>query len=444
MPQNLNLKYSVAVIIAFHGIREEHPMNKKFAHTNHETARAERASACIKFGFMHDVSLFFHSNLSDYYIKIISKKCHKYLYGVGTAVLLNFNHNFFPFSHIINSRMSVYQTITVTITGAGGRIGYSLIPLICDGSTFGPNAKIRLKLLEVSSQMLRLEGIKMEIQDCNYPNLSEIQITSEISEAFTGSDVVVLLGGFPRLPGMERKDLIAKNVDIIKEHAEAIDKFSKKEVRVLVVANPANTNCLVAATVAKSIPSTNFTCLTRLDEERLKNLISEKINSNRTSCVKSADISNVCIFGNHSATQVPSTENGSVNFGYTKSMLGEVLDAEWIHGEMATKVQQRGAAVMNAQGASSAMSAAAAISKHLKDWLGPVVSADFFSMGVSSLNNPYGVPEDLFFSFPCRRLEEPGEYAIFPGIALTAATLSKLALTSEELIAEKNDAFACL
>ena len=255
------------------------------------------------------------------------------------------------------------------------------------------------------------------------------------------SDVVILLGGFPRKPGMERKDLIQANTEIIKEHARGIESFAKRDVHVLVVANPANTNALTASSVAKSIPIENFTCLTRLDEERLKNLISQKIISeNSSSTVIASDVKDVCIFGNHSATQVPSTEAGYVDFGIQKTPISSLCQAEWLMDELTSKVQQRGAVVMNAQGASSAMSAASAITKHLKDLLGPEVPTTLFSMGVYSDGNQYGIPEGLFYSFPCRRLQKPGSYEIVNEINVSSKINEKILTSAKELMEEK----ACL
>ena len=255
------------------------------------------------------------------------------------------------------------------------------------------------------------------------------------------SDVVILLGGFPRKPGMERKDLIQANTDIIKAHAEGIESFAKRDVHVLVVANPANTNALTASSVAKSIPIQNFTCLTRLDEEGLKNLICQKIKSeDSSSTVMASDIKDVCIFGNHSATQVPSTEAGYVDFGIQKTPISCLCQAEWLLNELTPKVQERGATVMNTQGASSAMSAASAITKHLKDLLGPEVPTALFSMGICSDGNQYGIPEGLFYSFPCRRLEKPGCYEIANEIKINSETNERMLTSAKELLEEK----ACL
>ena len=255
------------------------------------------------------------------------------------------------------------------------------------------------------------------------------------------ADVVILLGGFPRKPGMERKDLIQANTDIIKVHANGIESFAKRDVHVLIVANPANTNALTASSVAKSIPIQNFTCLTRLDEERLKNLICQKIKAeDSSSTVIASDVKDVCIFGNHSATQVPSTEAGYVDSGMQKTPVSSLCQAEWLLDDLTPKVQQRGATVMNAQGASSAMSAASAITKHLKDLLGPEIPSALFSMGVCSNGNQYGIPEGLFYSFPCRRLDKPGCYEIVNEINVTFETKERMLTSAKELLDEK----ACL
>lgn len=335
------------------------------------------------------------------------------------------------------------QPKVIVITGAGGRIAYSLIPLVCEGKIFGKDQPIHLKLVEVPVAMQRLEGVRLEIEDCAYPLVSKCEAFSSVESGMLDADVVILLGGFPRKPGMERKDLIAANTEIIQEHAQGIESFAKRDVKVLVVANPANTNALTAATVAKSIPRKNFSCLTRLDEERLKNLVSKRVNETSRDCnVTASDVKNVCIFGNHSATQVPSTEAGYVNFGIQKTPISSLCDDAWLANELCPQVQQRGATVMNAQGASSAMSAASAITKHLADWLGPEIPSNYFSMGVPSEGNPYGVPEGLFYSFPCRRLAEPGEYEIVGGMNLTTSTIEKMSITTKELSEEKQDALS--
>merc|ERR1719506_993261 len=314
------------------------------------------------------------------------------------------------------------MTKVITITGAGGRIAYALIPLIAQGGIFGKEP-IHLKLLEVPAAMQRLEGVRLELEDCAFPLLYTCEITSDVEEAMSDADVVILLGGFPRKPGMERKELIQANTEIIKEHAQGIESFAKRNVHVLIVANPANTNALTASSIAKSIPIQNFTCLTRLDEERLKNLICQKVKAvDSSSTVVASDVKDVCIFGNHSATQVPSIEAGYIDFGMQKKTITSLCQSEWLSNELTPQVQQRGATVMNAQGASSAMSAASAIAKHLADWLGPEIPTRYFSMGVPSDGNRYGVPDGLFYSFPCRRLPESGEYEIVNGIELTQDT----------------------
>ena len=212
------------------------------------------------------------------------------------------------------------KPIIVAVTGAAGRIGYSLVPLICDGSIFGKDQRIVLRLIDMEMALNRLEGLKMEIQDAAYELLQEVWIGTSAEEGFAGANVAVLLGGFPRLPGMERKDLITKNAEGMRDQARALDACADRDVKVLVVANPANTNALVAMKSAPSIPAKNFTCLTRLDQERLRGFIVAKVNqveemAGNNVKVRPSDVNQIVIFGNHSTTQVPYIDAATVMVG---------------------------------------------------------------------------------------------------------------------------------
>ena len=212
------------------------------------------------------------------------------------------------------------KPIIVAVTGAAGRIGYSLVPLICDGSIFGKDQRIVLRLIDMEMALNRLEGLKMEIQDAAYELLQEVWIGTSAEEGFAGANVAVLLGGFPRLPGMERKDLITKNAEGMRDQARALDACADRDVKVLVVANPANTNALVAMKSAPSIPAKNFTCLTRLDQERLRGFIVAKVNqveemAGNNVKVRPSDVNQIVIFGNHSTTQVPYIDAATVIVG---------------------------------------------------------------------------------------------------------------------------------
>ena len=311
--------------------------------------------------------------------------------------------------------------LKVCITGASGRIAYSLFPGLLDGSMFG-DAKIQLHLLDIEGQETRLEGIKMELLDSTFENLYDVICSVDVKEAMTDIDYAILLGGYPRKKGMERKDLIEMNVKNMIPQALALDQYAKKDVKVIVVANPANTNCLVALSVATTLNPSNFSCLTRLDHERLRSMISLKTK------VPVKEVKGICIFGNHSSTQVPALGKWEER---------SEIDPLWVINELTPAIQQRGAKVIDYLGASSSMSAAAAICKHIKSIIPSSSSSssalstspldDVFSMGIlsdghTSLNInddqknatktidtgnndtiDIPVPKGLMFSFPCRQ-----------------------------------------
>jgi malate dehydrogenase len=258
---------------------------------------------------------------------------------------------------------------------------------------------------------------------------------------------------------MERKDLIDRNASIMKEHViamysydiynfcqgGAIERHADRNVKVIVIANPANTNCLLASEFAPSIPKTNFTCLTRLDHDRLSGLIANKVNDMYPDQprINSADVRGIAVFGNHSTTQVPHVDSATVRVGGVWRGVRDVItDSTWLDAELPVRLQNRGAEIMKYLEASSAMSAARAITRHLHDWLGPVSASSeggTFSMGVTSDGNPYGMPEGLVFSFPCRRAANsaPGSYEIVSGLEMSAAHRDALVKTVEELVGER-------
>ena len=335
--------------------------------------------------------------------------------------------------------------MNVLITGAAGRISYSLIPLICNGSVFGNDIQISLRLLDMEVCAEKLEGIKMEIEDSCYSNVVEVITTFDPEIAYPGVDVAILLGGFPRLPGMERKDLIAKNAEGMKSQAESLNRLASKNCKVLVVANPANTNCLVGIKSAGSIPAQNFSCLTRLDQERLKGILAKKVNSKisttrELSHISAANIEGVFIFGNHSTTQTIFTDTAVVSTCEGNLALSKYLDPS-DYDEVLGKVQSRGAEILRYLQASSSLSAANAIAKHLQDWLGPEHDRAF-SMGVISNGNAYGIPDDLVYSFPCKRVAggAPGEYYIVNDLTISPKIRDLLEASTAELVSEKLDA----
>jgi len=338
--------------------------------------------------------------------------------------------------------------LNVLVTGAAGRIAYSLIPSLVDTSIFGKDKKINLRLYDIEMAASKLEGIQMEILDSTYPNLLTIIATTNPAEAFQDVDVAILLGGYPRLPGMERKDLIQKNASGMLEQAGYLSNFARPDVKVLVVANPANTNCLAAIRSATNIPASNFTCLTRLDQERLRGFVTKMINDKLANnvlydgkSISSSDVKGVAIFGNHSTTQVPYIASATVKIDGKQIPVTEFINDRNEIDELVSKVQNRGAAIIKSLQASSALSAAAAISKHLKDWLGPEIPSDTFSMGILSNGNNYGIADGLVYSFPCKRESKKfGEYSIVTSLPIDAHIKSLLEISTEELKEERSEA----
>merc|ERR1719389_718895 len=277
--------------------------------------------------------------------------------------------------------------LRVVITGAAGQIAYSLIYQVASGYVFGMNQPLILHLLDITPMMGVLGGVVMEIQDSALPLVRQVVPTDDASVAFKDIDAAFMVGAMPRREGMERKDLLAANVKIFKVQGEALDKFAKKSVKVLVVGNPANTNALICSHYAPSIPKENFSAMTRLDQNRAAGQLSLKIGEPITSIKK------VTIWGNHSSTQFPDASQATVN-GQPLS-----VDASWLQNEFIPTVQKRGAAVIAARKLSSAMSAAKAASDHMKSWFSSTPADDWVSMGVFS-DGSYGTPEGVMFSFP--------------------------------------------
>lgn len=327
------------------------------------------------------------------------------------------------------------SVINVTVTGGAGRISYSLIPLILTGQIFG-DRPISLRLLDIPQCIEKLRGVQLEIDDSNYPLLRELICTADQELAFKGADVAILIGGIPRLAGMERKDLLLKNAENIRSQAVALNLHASKNVKVLVVANPANTNCLVAIKAATNIPPENFTCLTRLDEERLRGFILQKARQVTGRHILNKFLENVFILGNHSTTQVAHIQQGMIGDNQEVTSL---FAGEGEYEALLQKVQNRGAEIIKASQLSSALSAAQAIVKHLVDWIGVGSIQEKFSMGVYSNGNPYGISQDLVFSFPCIRSNTaPGGYILYDGLDTTSAALQPLVQrTEKELLEEK-------
>jgi malate dehydrogenase len=320
------------------------------------------------------------------------------------------------------------NTLRVLITGAAGQIGYAVCFAVADGSMFGPNNNVILHLLEMEQAKPALLGVEMELNDGAFPLLHGIVATTDPIQAFTGVDAIVMVGAFPRLKGMERKDLLEKNLGIFKAHGALIEQYASRNVKVLVVGNPANTNCLIASQYAPSIPRKNFSALTRLDQNRAVSEIAKRAG------VFPGDVSNVIIWGNHSTTQFPDCSNAIVHKEGKDLKTSEVLDEQFLNNEFITLIQNRGGAVIAQRGASSAQSASRAIVCHMRDWFLGTKEGSFVSMGVIS-EGSYGVPEGLVFSYPVTITN--GEYSIVQGLNLSDFAKEKIRITTEELEQEK-------
>lgn len=324
------------------------------------------------------------------------------------------------------------EPLRVCVTGAAGQIAYSLLYSVAKGDVFGPNQRISLVLLDIESMMGVLEGIVMELVDCALPLLAEIKPTANVSEAFKDISVAILVGAMPRREGMERKDLLKANVRIFKAQGQALDQFAKKDVKVIVVGNPANTNAFICKKYAPSIPAKNFTCLTRLDHNRAMAQIAMRVG------VSAQDVKNVIIWGNHSSTQFPDVRHALVTIGGKDIPVTEaVKDDHWIKTDFISTVQKRGAAVIAARKLSSAMSAAKAICDHLRSWWFGTPPNQWVSMGVCS-DGSYGTEPGLIYSFPVEIAN--GDWKIVQGLDVDDFSREKMNITQKELQEERNSA----
>lgn len=284
--------------------------------------------------------------------------------------------------------------IKICITGGAGQIAYSLLLEIATGKVFGRDQPVILHLLDIPMCMEKLQGVVMELEDLALSLVRGVVATADPLEGYKDVDVALLLGAFPRLKGMERKELLAKNCSIFVDMGKAIDAVAKKTVKVVVVGNPCNTNALTCMNNAPSIPKENFSCLTRLDQNRAKSQLAHKLG------VSVSQIENVIIWGNHSGTQFPDARHATVVIDGKLAPLSEKLsDDDWVKSEFIKTVQQRGAAVIKARGLSSAMSAAKAIGDHTRDWWFGTALGVFTSMGVVS-DGSYNIPAGIIYSFP--------------------------------------------
>jgi len=316
--------------------------------------------------------------------------------------------------------------VRVAVTGAAGQIGYSLLFRIASGAMLGPDTPVILQLLEITPALKALDGVRMELDDCAFPLLAGIVGTDDADVAFGDVDVAMLVGAMPRKAGMERSDLLSANGGIFKPQGEALGRSAKKDVKILVVGNPANTNALISMNNAKGLEPGRFTAMTRLDHNRAVTQIAQKLGA------QVSDVKKMTIWGNHSTTQYPDLFHCEVG---GKNAYKAVDDHAWVDGTFIPTVAKRGAAIIEARGASSAASAANAAVDHIRSWSLGTAAGDWVSMAVPS-DGSYGVPEGLISSFPC--VCEGGSYRIVQGLDVDDYSRSKIDASVAELADERD------
>ncbi|MCE9622341.1 MAG: malate dehydrogenase [Actinomycetia bacterium] len=325
--------------------------------------------------------------------------------------------------------------VRVAVTGAAGQIGYSLLFRIASGSMLGPDTPVILQLLEITPALGALGGVRMELDDCAFPLLADVVCTDDANVAFGDADVAMLVGAMPRKAGMERSDLLSANGGIFKPQGKALSDSAKKDVKVLVVGNPANTNALIAQQNAPGLDPRRFTAMTRLDHNRAISQLAQRVG------VTVNDVSNMTIWGNHSVTQFPDLYHAQISKGGKRQNAYEAVnDQAWYADTYIPSVAKRGAAVIEARGSSSAASAANAAVDHVRSWSLGTPEGDWVSMAVVS-DGSYGVPEGLISSFPC--VCSKGDYSIVQGLDLNEFSRGKIDASAAEL-AEERDAVKSL
>jgi malate dehydrogenase len=317
------------------------------------------------------------------------------------------------------------KPVTVTITGAAGNIGYALAFRVASGQMLGADQPVNLNLLEIPAAAAAVQGVVMELNDCAFLTLNKVNATDDARVAFKDCDFAMLVGARPRGPGMERKDLLLENAKIFSAQGKAIEAVASRDVHVLVVGNPANTNALIAQRNAPSIPPHHFTAMTRLDHNRALAQVSEKTST------ALAKIKKPIIWGNHSATQYPDLSHAQVGGKPAKSL----VDQKWIEESFIPQVQQRGAAVIKARGASSAASAASAAIDHVHTWVHGTRAGDWTSMAVPA-DGSYGIGADVVYSYPVT--VSGGDYKIVPGLAVDDFSRKRMDATHAELLEERD------
>lgn len=319
-----------------------------------------------------------------------------------------------------------FKKIRVAVTGAAGQVAYAMLGRLASGEIFGPDTKVVLQLLEIPQALPALEGVAMELEDCGFPTLDSLVLTDDAAQAFKDCNYALLVGSFPRKQGMERKDLLGINGKIFVGQGKALAANAAKDVRILVVGNPCNTNCLVAYNNGRDIPAERWTAMTRLDHNRARGALAKKAG------VGCEDVTCVTIWGNHSNTQYPDFTNAKIK---GKPATEVINDRAWLETTFVPQIQNRGAAVIKARGSSSAMSAANGALDHVKAWLQPTPANDWVSVAAVS-KGEYGVPTGLVFGYPCRG-DGKGNFAVVEGLKLDAFGQQKLQVTLKELEEER-------
>jgi malate dehydrogenase len=316
--------------------------------------------------------------------------------------------------------------VKITVTGAAGQIGYAILPRIASGQLIGPETPVELRLLEIPEAMKALAGVVMELEDCAFPLLEGIEISDNANVAFDGTNIALLVGARPRTKGMERSDLLEANGGIFRPQGRAINDHAADDVKVLVVGNPANTNCLIAMANAPDVPAERFTAMTRLDHNRAKAQLAKKVDAHVR------EIRRMTIWGNHSTTQYPDITHALVAERPATEL---VTERDWIENEFIPTVQNRGAAIIEARGASSAKSAASAAIDHVHDWALGTPGGDWVSMSVRS-DGSYDVEEGLISSFPCTCAG--GEWTIVEGLEIDEFSRGRIDASVNELKEERD------
>ncbi len=318
------------------------------------------------------------------------------------------------------------QPVKVAVTGAAGQIGYSLLFRIASGSLLGPDTPVQLQLLEIEPALKALEGVVMELDDCAFPTLAGVEIGHEATTIFDGVNLALLVGARPRGPGMERSDLLSANGAIFTAQGKALNEVAADDVRVGVTGNPANTNALIAMTNAPDIPAERFSALTRLDHNRAISQLAAKTGASVT------EIKKMTIWGNHSATQYPDIFHAEIGGKNAAEVIG---DQDWVESFFIPTVAKRGAAIIDARGASSAASAASATVDAARDWLRGSPDGDWVSMAVRS-DGSYGIPEGLIYSFPVTT--KNGDWEIVQDLEIDEFSRGRMDATAAELIEERD------